>query len=300
MFFFKWLVKFNRKTTFLYRFAESVQGNDFEKIFIVDDAKDDLETNSEILTKPTTKEIEFLETKEIKVFKRSRQKNQCDMCHKVFKLRGRLVHHRNTAHRGAFYQCTTENCGKQYKTKESIHLHHKTVNHSGLELIGALTYTNEKKCDSCDKNFDSKSLLDYHNIEEHFSTEKCFKCKSCDLRLDSFDNLKDHCINVHGFEPKAEDLNCVLCDQPFRDITSLYHHTDKEHKKAVVQHNISNNCDICNKSFKTKTLLTRHLSVVHTENRPYQCTAENCDLRFKSMTNLRPVVLKLNFIIEMS
>ena len=222
------------------------------------------------------------------------------MCHKVFKLRGRLVHHRNTAHRGAFYQCSTENCGKQYKTKESIHLHHKTVNHSGLELIGALTYTNEKKCDTCDKNFDSKSLLDYHIIEEHFSTEKCFKCKSCDLRLDSFDNLKDHCINVHGFEPKAEDLNCVICDQPFQDITSLYHHTDKEHKKSVVQHNFSNNCDICNKSFKTKTLLTRHLSVVHTENRPYQCTAENCDLRFKSMTNLRLVVLKLYFIIDIA
>ena len=33
-------------------------------------------------------------TKETKPVKQVRQRNQCDICNKIFKFRGRLIHHR--------------------------------------------------------------------------------------------------------------------------------------------------------------------------------------------------------------
>ena len=92
---------------------------------------------------------------------------------------------RSTVHRGAFFQCTMENCGKQYKTRESITLHHKMVSHEGMELIEPGKYA----CDKCNENFLTKSLLDLHNIEEHLIIGP-LKCSTCFETFNAFSELR--------------------------------------------------------------------------------------------------------------
>ena len=78
-----------------------------------------------------------------------------------------------------------ENCGKQYKTRESISLHHKMVGHEGMELIEPGKHT----CDKCNLNFITKSSLDLHNIEEHLVVGP-LKCSTCFEEFDSFSGLR--------------------------------------------------------------------------------------------------------------
>ena len=99
----------------IFRLAESVQGNELEKIFgrgeassspIVDEPSkvetDDHNPLDEVSTvdnyNNTIVQDEHQSTS-ITVGHRSiprRQRNKCDICFKVFKLQGRLAHHRYT------------------------------------------------------------------------------------------------------------------------------------------------------------------------------------------------------------
>ena len=81
---------------------ESVQGNDLEQIFIKqENSSNDVEnTINEEAPKKNISDQETIET--FKLVK-TRSKNQCDMCGKVFKFRGRLINHKNTAHKGIFF-----------------------------------------------------------------------------------------------------------------------------------------------------------------------------------------------------
>lgn len=91
---------------------------------------------------------------------------------------------RSTVHRGAYFQCTAEDCGKQYKTRESISLHQKLAKHEGSELIEPGRHI----CDKCNKSFPSKNSLDVHNIEEHSGFP--LRCSSCLESFPSFSQLK--------------------------------------------------------------------------------------------------------------
>ena len=202
---------------------ESVQGNDLEQIFNKQENPSNDVENDNIIEEAIAKNTSNPETVESFKLVKTRSKNQCDMCGKVFKFRGRLINHKNTAHKGIFfvkliytflicgilffiftffilqkkgeyYRCTTENCGKKYKTKESIELHHKTVNHDGSELGIAEKYI----CEYCHRSYDSKTYLDDHVIEEHFTTERAFQCMHCLERLNTFDELNEHSIKEHG------------------------------------------------------------------------------------------------------
>ena len=99
-----------------------------------------------------------------------------------------------SSQKGEYYRCTTENCGKKYKTKESIELHHKTVNHDGSELGLSEKYI----CEYCHQTYDSKTYLDDHVIEEHFTTERAFQCLHCLERWNTFDDLNEHSVKEHG------------------------------------------------------------------------------------------------------
>ena len=81
---------------------ESVQGNDLEQIFIKqENSSNDVENT--IIEDAPKKNISDQETIETFKLVKTRSKNQCDMCGKVFKFRGRLINHKNTAHKGIFF-----------------------------------------------------------------------------------------------------------------------------------------------------------------------------------------------------
>lgn len=85
-------------TKVLFRLAESVQGNEFEKIFNKAEGQD-----SSIALEPSSKDedLHFNQQDEPKTTTiinkssgRGRHRYKCDICSKVFKLQGRLAHHR--------------------------------------------------------------------------------------------------------------------------------------------------------------------------------------------------------------
>ena len=117
---------------------------------------------------------------------------------------------RNTAHRGSFYKCTTEECGKQYKTKESIDLHHKTVNHSGVELTGI-----ETKQASCDKDVDD--LLEQVEKENEISKSD-FDCETCNKSFKTKTLLSRHQSVVHT---ENRPYSCDSCNLKFKSTVSF-------------------------------------------------------------------------------
>lgn len=78
-----------------------MQGTEFEKIF----TKHDEATLSDVVEEQLNATEELLSTNNVEPFdvpkvasqlrSKSRQRNKCDICSKVFKLQGRLAHHRS-------------------------------------------------------------------------------------------------------------------------------------------------------------------------------------------------------------
>ena len=186
---------------------------------------------------------------------------------------------RSTIHRGAFFQCCHENCGKQYKTRESIDLHHKTVNHSGSELIepGKSSLHSEKKenvlsdnfnCQDCSRSFKNKTLLQRHMSTTH-SDLRPYECDTCPLKFKSSTNLRAHQI-THTGERK---YSCEICGKLFGYKTSLIQHIklhEGENAKTFA-------CPHCQKRFTQKGNLEEHIRI-HTGEKPFGCTV--CDRRF--------------------
>ena len=81
---------------------ESVQGNDLEQIFNKQENPSNDVENDNIIEETIAKNTSNPETVESFKLVKTRSKNQCDMCGKVFKFRGRLINHKNTAHKGIF------------------------------------------------------------------------------------------------------------------------------------------------------------------------------------------------------
>ena len=84
------------------RLLESVQGNDLEQIFNKQENPSNDVENDNIIEETIAKNTSNPETVESFKLVKTRSKNQCDMCGKVFKFRGRLINHKNTAHKGIF------------------------------------------------------------------------------------------------------------------------------------------------------------------------------------------------------
>ena len=90
---------------------ESVQGNDLEQIFIKqENSSNDVENDNIIIEETPKKNTSISDQETVESFKlvKTRSKNQCDMCGKVFKFRGRLINHKNTAHKGIFFPNSME------------------------------------------------------------------------------------------------------------------------------------------------------------------------------------------------
>ena len=97
---------------------ESVQGNDLEQIFNKQENPSNDVENDNIIEEAIAKNTSNPETVESFKLVKTRSKNQCDMCGKVFKFRGRLINHKNTAHKGIFFvKFTAENCPEGSKNE---------------------------------------------------------------------------------------------------------------------------------------------------------------------------------------
>lgn len=145
-------------------------------------------------------------------------------------------------------------------------------------------------CESCDKNFKTKNLLNGHmksmhgntskslcsicggefiDIDIHMRThrnvkksEKSYFCKVCNAKFRHSSYLNIH-MRVHTGEAP---YMCYICGRTFISQGKLTHHT-KRHSD-VKQHQ----CDQCDRAYHDRYQLKKHVNIVHKGIRLFSCT----------------------------
>ena len=206
------------------------------------------------------------EEKTISVSSKMRTRNFCYICKLQFEGNKEYKRHIEEMHQGC-----TPNSAKEQKCATG----------------------NEFHCDKCDKKFDTKNHLYYHNSQIHGNKETCEvcgkvmsrrdmyahrkkahhlynipenkkvkKCDSCDTEFKSGEEMDNHLRGSHGCNKKFE---CKDCDKKWVSHLSLELHYVVSHKKIMFC------CDTCGFAFVELTQLNRHKKRVHDQNPGHVC-----------------------------
>lgn len=167
----------------------------------------------------------------------------CEICAKLFKVRGDLTTHTRLRHKEPPAVC--EICGKVTKNKHTLYIHQKN-NHFRTEFI----------CPLCNKCYASQENLDQHVNKNHAKKERLF----CDICKNSFihkASLRNHFAIVH----REKTFACDTCGKLFGSSYRLKHH-------LLTHTNLRPyTCSICGKRFKQKLSLLSHIKC-HPEEHP--------------------------------
>ena len=107
------------------------------------------------------------------------------------------------------------------------------------------------KCDSCEKEFSSKSKLTKHKKIHNLSMET-FKCEICSKEYSSMNSLKRH-LESHG---ERITKACDICSVEFISENGFKIHMEGHD-------NVPSPCSICQKVFKGRITLKRHFEKQH-------------------------------------
>ena len=132
-------------------------------------------------------------------------------------------------------------CDKEYKTRSALGQHVK-VSHLGLL----------KKCTDCDKTFTNNNSLKDHQKFFHEGTDN-YKCDMCSSLFPTKSNLRRHKISVHDFKRAFE---CETCPKAFKCKKDLDNHEDIHKGKRY-------ECKECGLTFSNKPNLGRHVRLIH-------------------------------------
>ena len=122
-------------------------------------------------------------------------------------------------------------------------------------------------CNQCDKTFDKRRKLKYHNNYvhlkkfTHIKVKKVVTCKICNKNFDS-KYLKAHQTSVHL---GIKSVSCDECGKSFSNKSDLKRHLKNVHLKIkrITKGESIKNCDKCDMSFHTIEKLKTHLKNIH-------------------------------------
>lgn len=140
-----------------------------------------------------------------------------------------------------------EMCNKDYSTSRVLKEHLKEV-HAPLEA-------RPFKCDTCLKQFVSRSHLNAHIQVSHGS----FQCPQCPSMLASKSSLTKHITMMHG---EGERYVCDICARVFRYKQGLDKHV-KNHLGTRVEEKVQ--CNICSSWFTDQNCLNKHIRRIHVQ-----------------------------------
>ena len=166
---------------------------------------------------------------------------ECDICHKSFNFRSKLIRHQHL-HTGVKpYHCKF--CIKQFSL-----LHHLQVH----ERI----HTGEKpyKCSKCKKAFTQSQDLKRH--QRKHTGERPHNCTMCDKSFFQSGDLKSHFTRRHSISCQKTH-KCNMCGKCFMKSQELKSHTRQHTGEKPYQ------CDLCEKSFAQVSNLKRHQKIIH-------------------------------------
>ena len=171
---------------------------------------------------------------------------KCDLCDKVFKLKGNLSNHITTIHNKEEIDNTNtcHICKKVLSNRGKLYRHIQTVHEKSTK----------EECNICKKEYNSKDALNSH-IKQIHEKSMIVKCSICDKIFTSNGNLTLHIKNVHEKSTKEE---CNICKKIFNTKSNLVTHIKQVHEK----HNIIS-CKICFKELTSKSGYEYHMSKSH-------------------------------------
>lgn len=206
-----------------------------------------------------------LKKSELKALVPSLYHFKCHVCDYICKNWNSLrTHCKETHGENALIKC---DCGKILSTRTAI-----------IEHRARHTDSDVYKCDSCEKTFHRKSLLNVHMMSHVPKEEQPFVCCKCARRFHCEALLRNH-ERVHL--PKEERLvfPCDLCQKMFSSKSAV-----SAHLKAIHLRERPFVCDQCGNSFASKGILQEHLTI-HSDDAPWNCT--KCNKNFKTKYRLK-------------
>ena len=166
----------------------------------------------------------------------------CEVCHKKFAERQRLLEHMQI-HTGIKpYECSV--CGRRFSQTSSMYTH-------------ALIHTGEKphSCDLCGRGFRIKADRDNHRRTH--TGEKPYKCEWCGQQFRTGQVYYQHRM-IHTGERR---FPCDVCGKAFKRSHTLVVH------KRIHTGEKPNVCDICGKRFRQRSDMRKHRNL-HAPTQP--------------------------------
>lgn len=173
---------------------------------------------------------------------RQEKNMMCQVCHKKFAERQRLLEHMQI-HTGIKpYECSV--CGRRFSQTSSMYTH-------------ALIHTGEKPhtCDLCGRGFRIKADRDNHRRTH--TGEKPYKCEWCGQQFRTGQVYYQHRM-IHTGERR---FPCDVCGKAFKRSHTLVVH------KRIHTGEKPNACDICGKCFRQRSDMRKHRNL-HAPTQP--------------------------------
>ncbi|CAG9856821.1 unnamed protein product [Phyllotreta striolata] len=148
------------------------------------------------------------------------------------------------------------------------------------------TTINFFKCDTCNVNFKSETLLKIHNFKHNPDTsdeQRNHICPDCQKKYPTQRQLVLHVSQQHVFitDERPPKIKCSVCHKCFSQQERLLKHMEihgSDDKKPL-------KCDICNKRFLNNSALACHSKTHFAEKKPFECPI--CKEAFNYLLNLK-------------
>ncbi|XP_067642133.1 zinc finger protein 596-like isoform X2 [Eurosta solidaginis] len=165
------------------------------------------------------------------------------------------------------------------------------------------------RCPQCNEGFAKNAELTDHVNQVHALGSTPFLCDYCDKSYRHLRSLKEHVLDSHQSEIKAQEhFQCPQCPVAFLDESELKKHKGLHLigkktrvcgicgesfavKKWLIEHLRTHTsdgrvpCALCDKTYTTSDALENHERAVHLKEKPHYC--QICDKSFQNKQSFR-------------
>lgn len=138
-------------------------------------------------------------------------------------------------------------CGKEFRTKGGVHVHHKSE-HLKRRYV----------CSACEAEFKTREHLKVHFRVHHEGIK--FECEQCNSTHSTKAGLKQHVTNIH----EGKKWRCHICLKDYSQKGALKAHVNGQHYGFKYQ------CLYCHHSDADSSNLNKHVKKKHPERKKSQ------------------------------
>jgi len=206
----------------------------------------------------------FLSPKEkVELESKELAERTCQICKKIFKLKGSLAVHMKEIHiRDTVEERTCNYCGKLLSSRRRREEHIAALHET--DRVGG-----PYPCDLCSKLFGTKEQLHRHRKKTCSKIQIKASCPVCNKFYRDSQNLRFHLLTEHSdqYEPENEEeekllrnekVTCHICGKDMRRLSLKQHILFVHQQEKRVP-----KCGICHLCFPSDSLKRKHLKLIH-------------------------------------